>query len=146
MAGKSKYFDKAARDKVAESLSMYSGKSQSSYGMATREVIASLKNEIESARSKGCTIEEIAQMFNAGGVDIGLSTIKQALRQPRVKKSAKIDSKKDIYEISKVTKKELISKASKVTENQPLVETSVIEIAEKEPIQTEKPTYTRGEA
>ena len=83
MAGKPKHFTADARDKVASLLAALPEKPKAERGLAAKDIIASLKAEIKAAQSKGYTIEEIVKSFKDGGVEIGLTTLKTALKQPR---------------------------------------------------------------
>lgn len=85
MAGKPKQFTVESRDKVASILTALPEKPKAERGLAAKEVVASLKADIRAAQVKGYTIEEIVKLFKDGGVDIGLTTLKAAIKQPRKK-------------------------------------------------------------
>lgn len=85
MAGKAKHFTVESRDKVAAMIADLPEKPKAPKALAAREIIASLKAEIKAAQAKGYTIEEIVQTFKTGGVDIGLTTLKNALKPPKKK-------------------------------------------------------------
>jgi hypothetical protein len=80
MAGKAKQFTVESRDKLASMMAALPEKPKAEKGLAAKEIIASLKADIKAAQAKGYTIEEIVQMFKKGGVDIGLTTLKTALK------------------------------------------------------------------
>lgn len=85
MVGKSKSFTIESRNNVASILTALPEKPKAERALAAKYIVASLKAEIKAAQAKGYTIEEIVQSFKQGGVDIGLTTLKTALKQPRKK-------------------------------------------------------------
>ncbi len=93
MAGKPKHFTADARDNVASILASLPEKPKTEKGLAAKDIIASLKAEIHAAQEKGYTIEEIVQSFKQGGVDIGLTTLKAAMRQSTKKRPVKVARK-----------------------------------------------------
>ncbi|WP_051862140.1 hypothetical protein [Ferrovum myxofaciens] len=97
MAGKQKTFTMKARDDVASIIASLPEKPKADKGLAAKDIITSLKAEIRTAQEKGYTIEEIVQSFKQGGVDIGLTTLKAAMRQSTKKRPEKA-AKKVEYE------------------------------------------------
>lgn len=89
MAGKPKHFTAKARDDVASILASLPEKPKADKGLAAKDIITSLKAAIRATQEKGYTIEEIVQSFKQGGVDIGLTTLKAAMRQSTKKRPAK---------------------------------------------------------
>lgn len=85
MTGKAKHFTVESRDKIASTLAALPEKPKPEKGLVAKEVVASLKAHIKAARDKGYTIEEIIELFKTGGVDIGLTTLKTALKPPKKK-------------------------------------------------------------
>lgn len=99
MAGKPKQFTVESRDKVASILTALPEKPKAERGLAAKEVVASLKADIRAAQAKGYTIEEIVKLFKDGGVDIGLTTLKAAIKQPKKKAAASAEDgkKQSVY-------------------------------------------------
>lgn len=99
MAGKPKQFTVESRDKVATILTALPEKPKAERGLAAKEVVASLKADIRAAQAKGYTIEEIVKLFKDGGVDIGLTTLKAALKQPKKKTATAVEDgkKQSVY-------------------------------------------------
>ena len=85
MAGKAKHFTVESRDKIASMMAALPEKPKPEKGLVAKEVVASLKAHIKAARDKGYSIEEIIDLFKTGGVDIGLTTLKTALKPPKKK-------------------------------------------------------------
>ncbi len=90
MAGKQKHFTAESRDNVASLLARLPEKPKAERELAAKDIIASLMAEIRSAQDKGYTIEEIVNSFKQGGVEIGLTTLKTAMRQSTKKRQPKV--------------------------------------------------------
>ena len=93
MPGKPKYFTADARNNVASLLASLPEKQSTERGLATRELIASLKADVIAAQKKGYTIEEIVQSFKEGGVDIGLTTLKSSMKKSTRKRQPKAETR-----------------------------------------------------
>lgn len=107
MAGKSKSFTIESRNNVASILTALPEKPKAERALAAKDIVASLKAEIKAAQAKGYTIEEIVQSFKQGGVDIGLTTLKTALKQPKKKML--------ISGVVETTKNQTISESAKTS-------------------------------
>ena len=98
MTGKAKHFTVEARDKIASMMAALPEKPKPEKGLVAKEVVASLKAHIKAARDKGYTIEEIIELFKQGGVDIGLTTLKTALKPPKKKTASTTPTPKNTKE------------------------------------------------
>lgn len=95
MAGKPKTVAVEVRDKAVSDLANLPEKPKAEKGLALKDAIASMKTEIRAAQEKGYTIEEIVQSLKGSGMDIGLTTLKAAMRQSAKKRTAKAATKVD---------------------------------------------------
>lgn len=56
---------------------------QNPKGLQVRELVSRMKSRIEAAQASGYTLDDIANVFKAEGVDLTLNTLKQYLRESR---------------------------------------------------------------
>lgn len=80
MAGKKKTFNVATRDNAAAMLAALPEKPAAEKEMTSKELIDSLKAQIKEAQANGYTLEEIVGLLKNAGVEIGLTTLKNAIR------------------------------------------------------------------
>jgi len=56
---------------------------QNPKGLQVKELVSRMKSRIEAAQASGYTLDDIANVFKAEGVDLTLNTLKQYLRESR---------------------------------------------------------------
>ena len=66
---------------------------QNPKGLQVRELVSRMKSRIEAAQASGYTLDDIANVFKAEGVDLTLNTLKQYLRESRALNSDPAPSK-----------------------------------------------------
>lgn len=80
MAGRKKTFNAELRDNAAAMLSALPEKPAAAKEMTSKELLDSLKTQIKEAQSSGYTLDEIVVVLKNSGVEIGLTTLKNAIR------------------------------------------------------------------
>ena len=66
---------------------------QNPKGLQVKELVSRMKSRIEAAQASGYTLDDIANVFKAEGVDLTLNTLKQYLRESRALNSDPTPSK-----------------------------------------------------
>jgi hypothetical protein len=86
MAGIRKTYKVETIEKLRSFLDNVPEKPKSEKELNASAALSSLKGQIRSLQAKGYSLEEIVVMLKDGGMDAGISALKNAIKKPRQKK------------------------------------------------------------